>query len=185
MMDLLRSAVTGQHPLSTWEDLEKAEYVAALSFGHRIEAGRSVPGPINQELARRAVGLSGMLDDIPVIAQQEITDAIEAESSFKVARTIDAHREAGKYLDTSEYLEQAAGYVDELGLAANGIVVAHAFHVSRVVAQASKVGLDLVLAGSLPKGFDPESEQWWTRRRSLWITREVPAILAFKLKGKI
>ncbi len=189
MVDLLRSATTGQYPSPGWDDLTGAQYVAVLAFGDRKEGDLHAPEPINQELARRAIGISGMLEGLPIIAQGEIADIIEGHENLHVAKRIDSHRKEGRYLDTAEYLEQVAEHVaekiDDLKLGVKGIAVAQAFHVGRVVAQGKKAGLDLIPAGDLPRDFDPESTQWWTRSRALWIMREIPVIAAFKLKGKL
>lgn len=186
MIGLIRSAITGKHKHPTVEDLQNIKYVAALSFGYRIRTKRKlvVPGPTNNRLAEIAIKI-GQEFNVPIFAQWEIADAIEATRRKVDLIRIDKQRSDGKYLETGEVLHHIKAYVKKQPNLTQGLVVAHANHVDRVIAQADKIKLNLMPYTNLPRSFDRKDAQWWVRNRLLWALRETLAIIVFKLKKTI
>ncbi len=186
MIGLIRSAITGKHKHPTVEDLQSIKYVAALSFGYRTKTKRKliIPGPTNNRLAEISVKI-GQEFNVPIFAQGEIADAIEATRRKVDLIRIDKQKVDGEYLDTGEVLQHIKTHLKKYPTPFKGLIVAHANHVDRVVAQATKIKLNVVPYTNLPRSFDRKDAQWWVRNRLLWALRETLAIIVFKLKGII
>lgn len=84
-------------------------------------------------------------------------------------------------------LEQAFDYMQAKDLHCP-ILVAQAFHIGRVSLQAMKMSeerrykVEPIVPAGLPKAFDKQSSQIWTRNRFLWALREFPG--AYVLQGR-
>lgn len=144
-----------------------------------------LPGPVNEQLADFA---SELPVDIPVYLQLEIATALGAAIG-KQDLVIEKPRDPNvEYLDTWEVLQQAR----EKFRADNGehepmrpILIGQASHIGRIAAQAAMLGMEPIVPEGLPRAFDSESKQWWTRSRLRWIVRELPALFYFRRKGQI
>lgn len=159
-MSYLREVITGDYELRG--ELTEADSVIAQSFGYREDNGEAQTDPVNCELAKVAYSLSeGVL---PIIAQVEVARCLPDDTSVK---TIEKHRNPSKYLDTWEVLLQTKEIMDELELK-KPIVVAHSFHIGRVATQAKKIGIDPIVLPGMPRKWDAESQQPWTRNRNAW-----------------
>lgn len=176
--DFLKTTYRGEYtPVGRLTD---ADSVIAQSFGYRTNDGRSLPGPVNEALAEAASTYASELG-IPVIAQHEIAENIPDRL---LERVIEHHRTEGKYLDTYEVLEQQLKILGELALR-KSIVIAQAHHVTRVNRQANKLGMDTVVPEGLPRIWDPDSEQWWTRNPRLWTIHESVGYPILKKRGHL
>jgi hypothetical protein len=79
-------------------------------------------------------------------------------------------------------LVKAKKYMDEVELN-RPLMVAQACHIGRVAMQAEKLGMvNIIIPDGLPRSFDEQSEQRWTRSLGLWVSREV--IGSFVLRGQ-
>lgn len=182
-MNLLRGCLAGEYPISSAEELKDADAIIAQSFGTR-ERG-SNPGGVNIILAELARALA-LKYNIPIIAQEEIYDALpEPTGAFRISG--EASATDGSGLDSWALLQRAHDLIG--GVAAKiierPIIVAQAHHIGRVAAQAAKFGMSPRLPEGMPRAFAPDSEQWWTRTRGLWILREVPGMAVLRAVGKL
>jgi hypothetical protein len=88
---------------------------------------------------------------------------------------------SGGELDSWEVLKQSHAFMKENGLS-RPLLVAQAFHVGRFTLQARKQGMTgLIVPAGLPREFDPNSLQRWTRNEKEWAKRELPGILYLEL----
>lgn len=171
-MSVLLSAATGRYK-EIGNSID-ADCVIAQSFG----ATENGPGRVNEQLARfiveHAIGL-------PLLLQGEVAEALpeEAPNPALVIKGKPSTSSGGE-LDSWEVLRQCKQYMDEFGLR-RPLLVAQAFHIGRVALQAEKQGMTgLIVPSDLPREFDPESIQPWTRSRGQWIRRELPGIAYLK-----
>ena len=149
--------------------------VLAFAFGNRDD-GR--PGPVNEALAAVVADIA-LATGAKVIAQWEIADVLVATHGLPAAgaTAIRPVRQADGtvvYLSTRGVVEAAvaiAGGADQLGPTA---VVAHADHAQRCLRRCRSLGVDARLPEGveLPKIYDPESGQPWTRSRDRYREHE-------------
>lgn len=122
---------------------------------------------------------------MPLLLQHEIAEALP-EDYPAPALVIEGEPStaSGAELDTWEVLSQAHTYMKEHGLS-KPMLVGQAYHVGRGTRQAKTQGMNNVIVPTgLPREFDPESTQKWTRSRKDWLMRENPigfAVLKYKL----
>ncbi|WP_298772739.1 hypothetical protein [uncultured Shewanella sp.] len=172
----------------TWKaemrDVQQGDSIIAYSFGNRIdEKGNKLPGPMNEQIADRVVKIFEQ-NQKPVYAQWEVAqaigDRIPADLLFSIYPKIDPQ---GKviYLSTlgvaKEVVRLAKG-AEHLGTA---IVVAFADHSLRAVNLSREVGIDAYgpKGVSLPKGYDADSGQAWTRSREAFTLYEIKTRAAY------
>lgn len=135
-----------------------SDCVVAFAFGHRLDKNTITPGLSNQQIAKY---ISELHIQLPKIMQFEIADAFPdtSQSIYRIVR----HRKPGLYLDTREVAEQAKQIMDQHGWK-KAIINAHPYHMPRADAVCQKLGIQTVaLSGLGAIGFDPDSEQPWTR----------------------
>lgn len=65
------------------------------------------------------------------------------------------------------------------------MMVAQAWHVSRVAKQASKLGLQSIVPEGLPRDFDKNSNQFWTRSAALWLPFNALGSLLLRWRGRL
>ncbi|MCH7883296.1 hypothetical protein IIA95_02695 [Patescibacteria group bacterium] len=156
----------------------EADVIIALSFG----ASHEDPNKSNVALARNVTVLRTVCN-LPIIVQWEIGNYLS--SSFHTDfLSIYKHREEGKYLDTYEVLAQAFEACRDHDLE-KVIVVAHPDHVWRAIMTARKMGFDVVVPPISDIPYDQESTQPWTRSRTRFMVREIPARIIYLFKGWI
>ena len=174
----LRSCVSGEYPIASSNELESADVIVAQSFGTRQEGGS--PGKVNSLLAEHAQKLAEYYD-IPLIAQEEIADSLP-KNLVHTKVSGDPSSSDGSGLDSWGVLSKLR---EIMGDETKPIIVAQAYHIGRVSLQAIKLGMDPRLPGDMPREFAPESGQWWTRSRGLWVARELPGMAVLKLQKKL
>lgn len=81
-------------------------------------------------------------------------------------------------------LVEAQHFMETEGLSAP-IMIAQAYHIRRVVKQAAKLGIESIVPANLPKDFDENSEQIWTRSAYLWIPFNALGSLLLKKRGQL
>lgn len=180
-LETLEQAITGDYKVQG--DLKDADCVIGFSFGYRGKGRHIEPGLSNQDLANVAIRHYGSL---PKILQWEIGDAYlqQNKGSHPPIVRISKHRQKGKYLDTREVAVQAKEAMRQRGYK-RAVLLAHPYHMPRVQAACSKVGIDWVATADL-KGaveFDPQSTQKWTRNVEAWRGYEPLAMSFYRMKG--
>jgi hypothetical protein len=81
-------------------------------------------------------------------------------------------------------LVEAHLYMEENDLH-SPIMIAQAYHISRVVRQAVKLGISAIVPEGLPKDFDKDSNQVWTRSAALWIPFNALGSLLLKRRDQL
>lgn len=121
----------------------------------------------------------------PMIADRTLIDAMPDGEKI-VAHIVegDVTNIKGQGVGTWGTLVEARQFMEENGLK-NPLMVAQAYHVGRVVRQASKLGISSVLPEYLPKDFDKYSDQFWTRSLLLWLPFNAIATVVLKSRGQI
>jgi hypothetical protein len=136
--------------------------VLGCAFGAREEGS----GLSNEALA-------GFIDDnfahLPIIVGEDIAPALQV----KPAKLIEGSRSTylGKGVGTGGELDVAQEFMALEGLVGL-ILVGQAFHVPRIGRQAWLRRMDIAVPFGLPRIFDPESVQPWTRDENSWQKRE-------------
>ncbi|MCQ1058036.1 hypothetical protein ACQKPX_01515 [Photobacterium sp. DNB23_23_1] len=156
----------------------QVESILAFAFGNRISLnGNQHPGPMNEAIADSVVLLYRQ-NAVPVYAQWEVAEAIGSRIPVHDLNAI-YPRLSGKgntkYLCTQGVAEKAvlmAGSVSNLGKTA---VVAFFEHSLRTVDTAREAGIDAFLPQGLemPRQFDPDSGQAWTRDQQTYVMHEI------------
>jgi hypothetical protein len=113
---------------------------------------------------------------LPIIGQKEVSDYLD--NAFASITN-----PAG-YIDTWDVLTEAKEIMRQNNWH-TAILVAHASHISRVIKQAHKLGINFAVAEGLPETWDSNSKQWWTRSRTLWVVREAMAKPYLKLISRL
>lgn len=176
-MNILKSAIDGNYELIG--DPVNADCIIGQSFG----AADCGPGYVNKLLANYIIQKTD--SDLPLLLQKEVAEAM-GESNRRPSLIIEGEpsTSTGGELDTWQVLKQAREFMDEHGLN-NPILVAQAYHIGRVCLQAIKQDMEPIVAVGLPRQFDPESTQFWTRDKRLWIPRELIGIAYLKVNKKL
>lgn len=157
--------------------------VVAFSFGYRLAPDGSIePGPTNEALAK-AVEKLVRKHPMPVYAQHEIAQVLEADGVRDVTSIEPLIGPDGipVYLSTAGVAEQIVQRAAEAGvdLGRSG-VVCFADHVQRCVLTAEAAGLDATVPKKLvlPSTYDPQSEQSWTRDRASYLATDLVGRIA-------
>ncbi|MFI5212432.1 MAG: hypothetical protein ACHQTE_00535 [Candidatus Saccharimonadales bacterium] len=157
-------------------DSDSADVVIGHAFGIRKDS----PGTVNEALA-------GFIDDryshLPILPNRDIARALHTKPEF-VLDGDPSNTTGHSGLGTWGELQQATTFMHQEGLK-TAILVGQAFHIGRIDRQAQMFAMDTVIPEHLPNFFDPESLQWWTRHRSLWIARESLGALVLRHQGKL
>ncbi len=178
-MNTITAAVLGNY--APRGNISEADCIIGQSFGAREQE----PGYVNELLAAYITSLSARID-VPLLVQQEITSALP-QSAPRPALVIEGRpsTSTGSELDSWEVLRQSHNYMKEHGLE-RPLLVAQAFHIGRVTLQAIKQGMeDPIVPPNLPREFDRESSQLWTRCAALWVPRELAGMIYLKANHKL
>ncbi|MDB5179847.1 MAG: hypothetical protein JWN12_479 [Candidatus Saccharibacteria bacterium] len=147
--------------------------VIVNAFGFRENSdGTKIPGPMNEALAAFT---DEHFSDRPILVSPDIAPALQTEPR----RVLELNSTSGsldtlkdpKNTGTAGELLQARAFMREENYT-TAIIIAHAFHVARVARMAQKLDIVTAIPDGLPKEFDPESAQEWTRSREEWVKRE-------------
>ena len=156
-----------------------ADALVVFDFG----TGRDgMPAKSNEQLARVALRFG----TVPLLAQTEA--AWLMATTGRVVIDIEAlarrHHDCDeRYVDTTSAARAAADLLAESPLATVG-VIAHPAHAARCAAICEAEGLRVVIPTQINMvDFDPASGQWWTRRRSLWVLREMAVLTHHAASG--
>jgi hypothetical protein len=175
-MHTLLAAVTGNYePMG---DPQEADCVIGQSFG----AGVNEPGSVNEHLAR-FIG-KRTPEGVPLILQSEIARAESLNRRPSMVVEGSPSTSMGGEIDSWEVLLRAHAFMKENGLR-RPLLVAQAYHIGRVSVQAVKQGMEPIVPAGLPRLFDPNSIQPWTRSAKLWALREVPGMAYLRFRHKL
>jgi hypothetical protein len=147
--------------------------VIVNAFGFREdEVGRKIPGPLNEELAHFT---DENFSHLPILVSQDVVPALHTNPTLvmgveSTSGSIGGLRDP-KVNGTAGELQSAKEYMlrEDYNLA---IIVAHAFHVARVVRMANKLDIVTATPEGLPSNFDSENVQQWIRSKEEWKKRE-------------
>jgi len=178
-MQLLKSAVLGQYEAASFSRIAEADCVIAHSFGTSTS-----PNSVNGRLGLLAAFWANATRT-PLITDHVLAEALPDHAPELASTTKGEIATAtggglgtwGTFLAAEEYM--AHHYLW------NPIIVAQAYHVGRTAAQAVKLDLQPILPAGLPRQFDRESEQKWTRSRGAWLRREIFGSAYLKVTGKL
>jgi len=156
------------------EEYPKSKPRAIIAFSFALRNGRE-PNPCNRRLARAVEEIVAQesAKGIPVVVVSQWEIALDLDHKRNnVVYVVSKHRNEGQYLDSEEVIAQAADMVFRPMGISDVIVVAHPFlHLNKCQMQLIKAGFNIVdrfktyfRIGWI--GFDPESDQPWTR--SAW-----------------
>jgi hypothetical protein len=154
-----------------------ADCVIGHSFGSSIYVG-SVNNQLVNEMHEVANGR-------PMIADRKLVDAdpdIETKMSHIVEGPVTNIKAQG--IGTWGTLVEAHQYMEENDLQ-NPIMIAHSYHISRVVRQAAKLGISSIVPEYLPTDFDKDSDQIWTRSAMLWVPFNALGSVLLKKRGQL
>ena len=157
-------------------ELADSQVILAQSFGLRP----SDPGESNKALAKIVENLYKRFQ-LPLVLQWEIVYYLP---DIPMEGIIREHRQAGKYLDTFEALNQSKDICKQHGWK-KAIIIAHPDHIWRVAETARKMGFTVRIVDTQSVPYDSHSTQLWTRGRIRFLTREIPARILYLLRGWI
>ncbi len=163
---------------------DKVDSLVVFAFGNRLGAdGELQPGPMNEALAK-AVEKFVAEHPVPVYAQTEIAQQLQAAGVQHVT-SIDPVTNADgtvTYLSTAGVADQVMSKAGAAGKQLGTVgVIGFSDHAVRCVLTARKAGMT---SAAVPKGvtlptvYDPESNQSWTRARSAYLPTDLIGRLA-------
>jgi len=153
--------------------------VIVYAFGYRdAPDGSRAPGPVNEALAAATRKLRNRRPEIPVYAQTEIAQRLTDAGVPGVVSIDPVIGPDGQtvYLSTAGVAAQAKAKAAAAGVDLGTVaVVAFADHAGRSVLTTEAAGLDAGVAAQvrLPRTYDPESAQPWTRDRRTYLTTDL------------
>jgi len=175
-MSLLGSALLGRYEAG---DSSQADCIIGHSFG-TLTSAQSV----NAALAKTAL-VAGYSADKPLLADYVFAEALPADSPKPQLVVLGPLSTVlGSGTGTWGTLLSAREYMKYHELT-KPLLIAQAFHVGRVAMQATKLGMQPILPPNLPRRFEAESAQPWTRSRLFWMPRELGGASILKLTGKL
>lgn len=169
----LVTAASGWHSFASG-DMRDAEVLLVFAFG---EGGDGSISLSNERLAAAA----NRWPELGVLAQTEVATALARSGRLAVDVEVEARNLRGlgpqDYVDTAMVAKAASRFIRGAGWRRVG-VLAHPAHIVRCAATCRRLGLEPIVPDLSDAGivFDRASEQWWTRRRSAWIPRELAVI---------
>ena len=180
--------VLSYHPPTVADD--DVDTLWVLAFGYRLSPTAAthgpgeippmsdlVPGPINEALAREAADFVAHTP-VPIVAQWEVAEVLD---SMGVTNVISVEPDVAAdgtvvYLSTADVLRKGLALAAAQGIdAGQAGVLGHRDHVSRCLLTAADVGMTGAVPASvrLPKVYDAESGQPWTRSRADFVPLDV------------
>lgn len=188
MIEWIRQVALTWHPET--EPLKFADYIIAFAFGNRPpkDGGDPAttlaePGPVNEALADV---IAAMLQSrrVPVYAQWEIARVLEVKHHINNVISIEpVINEDGTivYLSTDDVAKRVAELRSKVpGGPGRASVVGFRDHHKRCVLTCRANALVAHAPGgvAMPKDYDPESGQVWTRSRPVYLTVDMAGQLA-------
>jgi len=162
----------------------KVDSLVVFAFGNRLGAGgQLLPGPTNEALAK-VVEKFVVKHPVPVYAQTEIAQQLQAAGVPHVT-SIDPVTAADgtvTYLSTAGVAQQVMTKAQAAGEKLGRVgVIGFSDHAVRCVLTARKAGMTSAAVPTgvtLPTAYDPESNQTWTRSRAVYLPTDLLGRLA-------
>ena len=159
--------------------LEQAEAVVIPEFATPPFEGA---GDVNTALAAFAL-YEKTFWCLPIVTNSRSANAIrQLEPDFPIYHEFSSVSSDMIGRGTGTYGELMQ--VRDLGIK-SPLIIAHAHHVGRVALQAKKLGMDPVVPEGLPRMFEKDSSQPWTRSPGLWAIRELLGAPVLYLRGQL
>ena len=142
-----------------------------FEFGDRVGTdGTVTAGPTNGALAAATEAIARKHPSVPIFAQQQIAELLEADGVPNVTSINPVIASGGglTYLSTAGVVAQAVADADASGTSLGEVgVIAFSDHESRCILTAEAAGLTAALPKGvkLPGTYDPASGQSWTTNR--------------------
>lgn len=138
------------------------------------------PGSVNQLLAKYIDTYS---DGRPIVADRMLVNAFDDTDIDEVVEG-QISNGIGQGVGTWGTLLGAKAFMDREGLS-TALMVGQGCHIGRISMQAAKLDMATVIPDGLPRIFDPQSEQRFTRSKTMWIPREVLGSVVLRLQKKL
>lgn len=120
----------------------------------------------------------------PLIADRHIVLA-DSQGERVYAHIIDGQiTQMNGQSGTGKALLNASAYMAQHDLK-RPLMIAHKYHIDRVVRQAAKLGIKSIIPKGLPGQFDKSSKQIWTKNVVLFIPANLFAYIKLKIGGDI
>jgi hypothetical protein len=158
-------------------NVSDADCLIGLSYGTSI--GKD---SVNRQLADVMLQYSA---GRPMIADRTLVDAFpdgDSQMAHVVEGAVTNVKAQG--VGTWGTLVEASEYMHQNGLS-RPVMIAQAYHIKRAVKQARRLGIDPVVPEGLPKDFDKNSEQIWTRSRYLWTPINALSSVLLKIRRQL
>jgi hypothetical protein len=163
IFEIAAIAKTGNYPASALTDVD---CIVGQSFGTSIHKGSP-----NSLLAKFIAYLHDTIN-VPIIAQQEIAEILQRDYSITPDCIVkgDPSTKNGEGLTSYGVLSKAKEFMQKTHW--RPMIITQAFLAARASRQAQILNASPVLPYKLPRIFDPESDQRWTRNLRQWLWRE-------------
>jgi hypothetical protein len=163
--------------------LANADNIIAFSFGNRLlKSGATAPGLVNQRLAQVAIKLFKQTG-CRVFAQWEVAEcigsAIPPDRLCSITPDVSEDGRSLKYLSTKDVIRKIGKQMGRVGKSRCILVVAHQDHAHRCLVFLRQQGFKNACAPPflLPREYDRQSGQPWTRTRHRYLVHELVARL--------
>lgn len=121
----------------------------------------------------------------PIIVDRTLASAFPKSTRFDVVVDGAISNTIGSVGGSWGVLVEAKKYMDETALH-RPLMAAQAYHVGRVAMQAEKLGMaNIIIPDGLPRNFDKQSEQQWTRSLGAWVPREIIGSYVLRGQGRL
>lgn len=145
--------------------------VLVFEFGNRVaQDGTITAGPTNDALAVATETFAKKHPGIPILAQQQIAEQVQASGVQNVTSINPVIGSGGQlvYLSTAGVVAQAVADASTAGISLGQVgIIAFSDHASRCILTAEAAGLSAAVPKGvkLPSTYDPGSGQSWTTNR--------------------
>lgn len=160
--------MTGQyHPHGS---VGQADCILGQAFGLRFQDGAYESGAVNDGLM---LYMTRYLPDLPAYLQADFHTAFDW---FGDDREVHWTGKLGERISSRQVLIDQLAQMRRDGRS-RPVLLDVAYQVPRVQATARQLGIDPIVPSGLPRGFDPQSTQFWTRSNLRWQLKE-PFVIA-------
>jgi hypothetical protein len=121
----------------------------------------------------------------PIVVDRTLADAFPQSRLIDVVVDGAVSNNIGTVGGSWGILVEAKRYMDDNELS-HPMMAAQAFHVGRVAMQAEKLGMtNVIIPEGLPRNFDLNSEQPWTRSLGAWVPREIIGSFVLRSQNRL
>ena len=121
----------------------------------------------------------------PIVVDRTLAEAFPMSTHLDIVIDGAISNTVGSVGGSWGILVEAKRYMDIENLS-HPLLAAQAFHAGRVAMQAEKLGMpNVIVPDGLPRNFDTQSTQMWTRSLVAWVPREIIGSLALRIQGRL